>query len=79
MPRRSAAGRGAGGALSASATAIAEELEQEGRTAVLVERDGAPVGLLGIADRSGPRPATFKESPAGRRGSLAEELRWVSP
>ncbi|MGW1952788.1 heavy metal translocating P-type ATPase [Streptomyces sp. NPDC001920] len=34
--------------------ALAEELEQSGRTAVLVVVDGTPAGLLGIADR--PRP-----------------------
>jgi cation-transporting P-type ATPase J len=44
-------------ALSARATAIAEELENGGRTAVLVERDGTPVGVLGIADRLRPDAA----------------------
>ncbi|MFD5871507.1 heavy metal translocating P-type ATPase [Streptomyces sp. NPDC060322] len=34
-----------------SATAAAAELEETGRTAVLVLRDGLPVGVLGIADR----------------------------
>ncbi|MER7345782.1 heavy metal translocating P-type ATPase [Streptomyces aurantiacus] len=34
--------------------ALAAELEEDGRTAVLVVRDGTPVGALGIADR--PRP-----------------------
>ncbi|MFD8379675.1 heavy metal translocating P-type ATPase [Streptomyces sp. NPDC059679] len=33
------------------AAALAERLEREGRTAVLVLVDGAPVGVLGIADR----------------------------
>ncbi|MER7789036.1 heavy metal translocating P-type ATPase [Streptomyces sp. NPDC097640] len=33
------------------AAALAEQLESEGRTAVLVLVDGAPVGVLGIADR----------------------------
>ncbi|MEU5638557.1 heavy metal translocating P-type ATPase [Streptomyces milbemycinicus] len=33
------------------AAALAERLESEGRTAVLVIVDGAPVGALGIADR----------------------------
>ncbi|GLY88352.1 heavy metal translocating P-type ATPase [Actinoallomurus iriomotensis] len=33
------------------AVAVAARLEAEGRTAVLVEVDGAPVGVLGIADR----------------------------
>ncbi|MEU3383200.1 heavy metal translocating P-type ATPase, partial [Streptomyces caelestis] len=35
-------------------TAVAEELEESGRTAVLVLVDGAPAGLLGIADRLRP-------------------------
>ncbi|MFJ8979350.1 heavy metal translocating P-type ATPase [Streptomyces sp. NPDC102282] len=34
-----------------SAAAAAAELEETGRTAVLVLRDGLPVGVLGIADR----------------------------
>ncbi|MFF7162278.1 heavy metal translocating P-type ATPase [Streptomyces sp. NPDC008086] len=34
--------------------ALAEELEESGRTAVVVVVEGTPVGLLGIADR--PRP-----------------------
>jgi heavy metal translocating P-type ATPase len=38
-------------AASAKAAAVAEELENGGRTAVLVERDSVPVGILGIADR----------------------------
>ncbi|OIK05439.1 heavy metal translocating P-type ATPase [Streptomyces monashensis] len=33
------------------AAAVAERLENEGRTAVLVTLDGTPVGVLGIADR----------------------------
>ncbi|MEU5106802.1 heavy metal translocating P-type ATPase [Streptomyces sp. NPDC021354] len=33
------------------AAALAEQLESEGRTAVLVQLDGTPVGVLGIADR----------------------------
>jgi heavy metal translocating P-type ATPase len=38
-------------AASAKAAAVAEELENGGRTAVLVERGSVPVGILGIADR----------------------------
>ncbi|MEV6735487.1 heavy metal translocating P-type ATPase [Streptomyces sp. NPDC051104] len=34
-----------------SAAAVATDLEEEGRTAVLVLADGIPVGVLGIADR----------------------------
>ncbi|MFJ8476867.1 heavy metal translocating P-type ATPase [Kitasatospora sp. NPDC094011] len=49
---------GADDPLSARATAIAGELEDEGRTAVLVKADGAPVGVLGIADRLRPDAAT---------------------
>ncbi|QMU70639.1 heavy metal translocating P-type ATPase [Streptacidiphilus sp. P02-A3a] len=45
---------GAADPASARAAAAARQLEEEGRTAVVVERDGVPVGLLGIADR--PRP-----------------------
>ncbi|WP_405739678.1 heavy metal translocating P-type ATPase [Streptomyces sp. NBC_01525] len=36
---------------AAAAAAAAARLEDEGRTAVLVEVDGAPLGVLGIADR----------------------------
>ncbi|MFE4455482.1 heavy metal translocating P-type ATPase [Streptomyces sp. NPDC056796] len=36
---------------SAGAAASVSELEESGRTAVLVLRDGLPVGVLGIADR----------------------------
>ncbi|MCX4579788.1 heavy metal translocating P-type ATPase [Streptomyces sp. NBC_01571] len=35
-------------------TGLVQELEDEGRTAVVVLRDGAPVGVLGIADRLRP-------------------------
>jgi heavy metal translocating P-type ATPase len=38
-------------AASAKAAAVADELENGGRTAVLVERGSVPVGILGIADR----------------------------
>jgi heavy metal translocating P-type ATPase len=38
-------------------TAVAGELEESGRTAVLVLVDGAPAGLLGIADRLRPDAA----------------------
>ncbi|MHA6758026.1 heavy metal translocating P-type ATPase [Streptacidiphilus sp. PAMC 29251] len=48
---------GSTNARSARATALAEELEHGGRTAVLVERDGSPVGILGIADRLRPDAA----------------------
>ncbi|MFJ9775467.1 heavy metal translocating P-type ATPase [Kitasatospora sp. NPDC101157] len=48
---------GAEDAVSARAAAIAGELENGGRTAVLVEADGVPVGVLGIADRLRPDAA----------------------
>ncbi|CAM5618051.1 Heavy metal translocating P-type ATPase OS=Streptomyces violarus OX=67380 GN=FHS41_005291 PE=3 SV=1 [Streptomyces violarus] len=38
-------------------TTVSEELEESGRTAVLVLVDGAPAGLLGIADRLRPDAA----------------------
>ncbi|MFJ2193200.1 heavy metal translocating P-type ATPase [Kitasatospora sp. NPDC087861] len=40
-----------------AAAAVAAELEQAGRTAVVVEADGVPVGLIGIADRLRPDAA----------------------
>ncbi|MFD9823977.1 heavy metal translocating P-type ATPase [Streptomyces violascens] len=49
---------GATDARSAGAASAAEELENGGHTAVLVERDGIPVGILGIADRLRPDAAT---------------------
>lgn len=52
-------------------TAIAAELEDGGRTAVLVVADGAPAGVLGIADRLRPDAtatvASLPRSPATRR------------
>ncbi|MFG2934588.1 heavy metal translocating P-type ATPase [Streptomyces sp. NPDC048282] len=42
---------GAGDPRSARAMVVARELEDGGRTAVVVVVDGAPAGLLGIADR----------------------------
>ncbi|AZM47082.1 heavy metal translocating P-type ATPase [Streptomyces sp. WAC 06738] len=39
---------------AAAARQAAGELEGEGRTAVVVTRDGTPVGVLGIADRTRP-------------------------
>ncbi|WP_431040469.1 heavy metal translocating P-type ATPase [Streptomyces sp. P1-3] len=42
---------------SARAAEVAAGLEDGGRTAVLVLRDGAPVGVLGIADRLRPDAA----------------------
>ncbi|QUW85622.1 cadmium-translocating P-type ATPase (plasmid) [Streptomyces mirabilis] len=44
-------------ATAARALVLAGELEDGGRTAVLVEADGVPVGVLGIADRLRPDAA----------------------
>ncbi|MBL1093404.1 MULTISPECIES: heavy metal translocating P-type ATPase [Streptomyces] len=43
---------------SSPALAVVQGLEDEGRTAVAVLRDGTPVGVLGIADRLRPDAAT---------------------
>ncbi|WP_405984063.1 heavy metal translocating P-type ATPase [Streptomyces sp. NBC_00872] len=43
--------------LSARAAEVAADLEDGGRTAVVVLRDGVPVGVLGIADRLRPDAA----------------------
>ncbi len=48
---------GTGDAVSAKAATVAGELEDGGRTAVLVEVDGVPIGVLGIADRLRPDAA----------------------
>ncbi|MFI6468982.1 heavy metal translocating P-type ATPase [Streptomyces sp. NPDC050516] len=48
---------GAADTCSARATVLAGEWENSGRTAVLVARDGIPVGILGIADRLRPDAA----------------------
>ncbi|MGW7460664.1 heavy metal translocating P-type ATPase [Streptomyces sp. NPDC054797] len=39
---------------TASAAVLAGELEASGRTAVLVQLDGSPIGVLGVADRLRP-------------------------
>ncbi|MFF2848860.1 heavy metal translocating P-type ATPase [Streptomyces sp. NPDC058001] len=56
-------------ALSSRALAAAAELEDSGRTAVLVQRDGIPIGVLGIADRLRPDAATTVASLAALTGS----------
>ncbi|MEU6387940.1 heavy metal translocating P-type ATPase [Streptomyces sp. NPDC046939] len=48
---------GAPARLTPSGIGAAEDLEEAGRTVILVARDGAPVGLLGIADRLRPDAA----------------------
>ncbi|MFE5963156.1 heavy metal translocating P-type ATPase [Streptomyces rubiginosohelvolus] len=45
------------GAVDATATAAVAELEEAGQTAVLVLRDGHPVGVIGVADRLRPDAA----------------------
>ncbi|MCX5366914.1 heavy metal translocating P-type ATPase [Streptomyces sp. NBC_00124] len=45
---------GTTGADSARAAVLAGELEEDGRTAVLITLDGVPAGVLGIADRLRP-------------------------
>ncbi|MFC1405301.1 MULTISPECIES: heavy metal translocating P-type ATPase [Streptacidiphilus] len=50
------------------AAALAAELEGEGRTAVVVECDGTPVGVLGIADRLRPDAAATVAALAGLTG-----------
>ncbi|WP_369226747.1 heavy metal translocating P-type ATPase [Streptomyces sp. R39] len=50
-PARLLAGVRAGDSRAASAAVVAAELEDGGRTAVVVTVDGVPAGLLGIADR----------------------------
>lgn len=44
-------GRVLGGRTDRAVSELVARLEEEGRTAVLVARDGAPVGVLGVADR----------------------------
>jgi heavy metal translocating P-type ATPase len=49
---------GAADAASVRAAALAEQLQDGGRTAAVVTADGRPVGVLGIADRLRPDAAT---------------------
>ncbi|MFE7440381.1 heavy metal translocating P-type ATPase [Streptomyces chartreusis] len=51
------AGADAGGGAHGVVAALARELEDSGRTAVLVVVDGTPAGVLGIADRLRPDAA----------------------
>ncbi|MTE22362.1 cadmium-translocating P-type ATPase [Streptomyces sp. TRM43335] len=44
-------------AAAVAAHAVVRELEEAGRTAMLVLRDGSPVGVLGVADRLRPDAA----------------------
>ena len=49
---------GTGDDASAQAATVARDLEDGGRTAVIVQRDGVPVGVLGLSDRLRPDAAT---------------------
>ncbi|MFF3006879.1 heavy metal translocating P-type ATPase [Kitasatospora sp. NPDC057940] len=64
---------------SAAALAIAEELERDGRTAVLVQRDGVPVGVLGIADRLRPDAAATVTALAALTGAAPVLLTGDNP
>ncbi|MCX5315978.1 heavy metal translocating P-type ATPase [Streptomyces sp. NBC_00154] len=48
---------------------VAEQLEQEGRTAILIMVDGTPVGVLGIADRLREEAAATVTALRGLTGS----------
>ncbi|MFI9039827.1 heavy metal translocating P-type ATPase [Streptomyces sp. NPDC053726] len=67
------------GAASVEAAAIAESLEDAGCTAVLVQRDGAPVGVLGIADRLRPDAAATVAALATLTGSAPMLLTGDNP
>ncbi|MFD3486817.1 heavy metal translocating P-type ATPase [Streptomyces sp. NPDC058665] len=54
---------------TSSAAALAGELEEDGRTAVLVQVNGAPAGVLGIADRLRPDAAATVASLTKLTGS----------
>jgi cation-transporting P-type ATPase J len=64
---------------SARAAVVAAELEDGGRTAVLVQRDGRPVGILGIADRLRPDAAATITSLATLTGSAPMMLTGDNP
>ncbi|MBK3573857.1 heavy metal translocating P-type ATPase [Streptomyces sp. MBT65] len=55
---------------SVRAADVAAELEDGGRTAVLVLRDGSPVGVLGIADRLRPDAAATVAALTTLTGSM---------
>ncbi|MEU6252780.1 heavy metal translocating P-type ATPase [Streptomyces sp. NPDC047043] len=57
-------------ATAARAAVLAAELEEGGRTAVLVVVDGVPVGVLGLADRLRPDAATTVASLAALTGTV---------
>ncbi|MFF5701449.1 heavy metal translocating P-type ATPase [Streptomyces sp. NPDC012794] len=75
-PLRLAGARGHG---TAGALAVAGSLEDDGRTAVLVQRDGAPVGLLGITDRLRPDAAATVAALAALTGAAPTLLTGDNP
>ncbi|MET9319125.1 heavy metal translocating P-type ATPase [Streptomyces sp. NPDC003038] len=63
----------------AHALAVAGELEDSGRTAVLVQRDGVPVGVLGLADRLRPGATAAIASLTALTGSAPTLLTGDNP
>ncbi|MFI6549468.1 heavy metal translocating P-type ATPase [Streptomyces prunicolor] len=61
------------------ASALAEELEEAGRTAVLVLVDGAPAGVLGLADRLRPDAVATVKSLAALTGCVPALLTGDNP
>ncbi|MGW7586325.1 heavy metal translocating P-type ATPase [Kitasatospora sp. NPDC054768] len=66
-------------AASVEAAALAAELEEGGRTAVLVEADGVPVGVLGLADRLRPDAAATVASLKAMTGTAPMLLTGDNP
>ncbi|GLW69677.1 metal-transporting ATPase [Kitasatospora phosalacinea] len=64
---------------AARSAAVAAELEEAGRTAVLVEADGVPVGVLGIADRLRPDAAATVGALAALTGTAPVLLTGDNP
>ncbi|MGW3044584.1 heavy metal translocating P-type ATPase [Kitasatospora sp. NPDC001159] len=64
---------------SGAAPAVVAELEERGRTAVLVEADGVPVGVLGIADRLRPDAAETVAALTGLTGRVPMLLTGDNP
>ncbi|MFD7642673.1 heavy metal translocating P-type ATPase [Kitasatospora sp. NPDC059795] len=64
---------------AAVAAAVAAELEDAGRTAVVVEADGVPVGVLGIADRLRPDAAATVGALASLTGTAPVLLTGDNP
>ncbi|MFG3405199.1 heavy metal translocating P-type ATPase [Streptomyces sp. NPDC048142] len=81
-PARLLNGTGTGtgtGTASVEAAALAATLESEGRTAVLVQRDGEPVGVLGLADRLRPDAAATVAALTALTGSAPMLLTGDNP